>query len=161
MHGWKRALAGMMASLLILQCAPYATLADELDTTAPTAQSESTETPDLAAEQTDAAVPEPAETPAPTGTPAPAPEQSEPVVPESTEIPVPTATPAPVPSEVPAETDTAVPEEQQPTATPAVGESTDSAAQDSASSTEQAGAATLSETVELQNGKAIIPANAD
>lgn len=161
MHGWKRALAGMMASLLILQCAPYATLADELDTTAPTAQSESTETPDLAAEQTDAAVPEPAETPAPTGTPAPAPEQPEPVVPESTEIPAPTETPAPVPSEVPAETDTAVPEEQQPTATPAVGESTDSAAQDSASSTEQAGAATLSETVKLQSGKAIIPANAD
>lgn len=161
MHGWKRALAGMMASLLILQCAPYATLADELDTTAPTAQSESTETPDLAAEQTDAAVPEPAEPPAPTGTPAPAPEQPEPVVPESTEIPAPTETPAPVPSEVPAETDTAVPEEQQPTATPAVGESTDSAAQDSASSTEQAGAATLSETVKLQSGKAIIPANAD
>lgn len=161
MHGWKRALAGMMASLLILQCAPYATLADELDTTAPTAQSESTETPDLAAEQTDAAVPEPAETPAPTGTPAPAPEQPEPVVPESTETPVPTETPAPVPSEVPAETDTAVPDEQQPTATPAVGESTDSTAQDSASSTEQAGPATLSETVELQNGKAIIPANAD
>ncbi|WP_242654994.1 hypothetical protein [Subdoligranulum variabile] len=39
MHRFKRMLAGIMATLLVLQCAPYATLAEEM--AAPTAQSES------------------------------------------------------------------------------------------------------------------------
>lgn len=43
MHRLKRALAGAMAALLVMQCVPYATLADEPEPAASTVETESTD----------------------------------------------------------------------------------------------------------------------
>lgn len=138
MHKWKRALAGIMAALLVLQSAPYATLADELEPAVQSAQTESTEVP--ASE--------------------PIPEQT-----EAIDSPDPAITePAAAPDETETdENETTVPTVQQPTEAPAEPEAENDNAQEQASAalSEQSDAAPLTESVQLQNGTAVIPANAD
>lgn len=138
MHKWKRALAGIMAALLVLQSAPYATLADELEPAVQSAQTESTEVP--ASE--------------------PIPEQT-----ETIDSPEPTITePAAAPDEAePDETETTAPIVQQPTEVPAEVEAADDNVQEQASAalSEQSDAAPLTESVQLQDGTAVIPADAD
>lgn len=140
MNKWKRALAGAMSALLVLQCVPYAALADEADPAVSTVQTESADLLD------NDAVPEETETPA-----TPVPQSSE--VTEQDETPAPEIPEEPVQTEEPEETEE--PEVPEQEAAPEENE----AAQMPAMLSEQGDAAPLAE-VQLQDGTAVIPSDA-
>lgn len=134
MHSWKRALASVMATMLVLQCTPITVLADEAESTAPsTAQTESTDVPtsDLTAPQTNL-----------------------------TETTIP-------------EDETASEESEEAALSPAAtddsssasdvqdGDLNASAAQEPAAQSEQDEAAVLSQNIQLKDGTAVIPQDAD